>query len=151
MCLGLSTWQGYECANAVPSASFLISLGEMRWPAAPSKGAPGSAYHGGWLCRLYQVPLILVMSGMHHAGVFPSTMSPACQEWRPHALHALPHAGSAALWHLAPACVCPPPRRGFGVLVQQVSCRVLAWGCSVLWEMGWCWQDLALGCAIPCC
>lgn len=92
----------------------------------------------------YQVPLISVMSGMHHAGVFSAAVSQACQERRPHTLPALPDAGSAALWHLAgwlhvprssipgapgssllqSGARCSPPQRGFGVLAWELGCRV---------------------------
>lgn len=81
----------------------LTSLGEIQCPVVPSKHAPGSAPCGGWLCCWYQVPLISVMSGMHYAGDFSSSVSQAqeCQEQRPHIVPALPHAGSAALQHSA--------------------------------------------------
>lgn len=144
----------------------LTGLGEMRWPMARSKRAPGSAPHQGWPCCPYQVPLISVMSGMHHAGAFSSQ---ACQERSPRTLPALPHAGSAALRLLA-GCLpvprssilgapgtsvcrvvtpCPPSRRGFGVLVLQgarsgdvtgVSADRLALagpGSARGWALGW--------------
>lgn len=81
----------------------LTSLGEIRCRVVPSKHAPGSPPCGGWLCCRYQVPLISVMSGMHYAGDFSSSVSQdqECQEQRPHILPALPHAGSAALRHSA--------------------------------------------------